>query len=133
MNVKRRLRLTRAAVDIQYSDGDYSNNLVGTDFALQGNTTATVLSVDLSSNFRTRHGESNSFLDAEEFARKPASLESVHIADAQIAAGIAAQRQQNPNSRWRLELDLGEGRVFTYSVQCIADLSHVTLQVLEKV
>jgi hypothetical protein len=101
MNVKRRLRATRAAVDVQYSDGDYSNNLVGTDFALQDDATTTLLSVDLSSNIRTRHRESNSFLDAEEFARKPVSLKSVHIADAQVSAGIAAQRQQNPDSRFR--------------------------------
>ena len=88
--MKRRLRVTRAAVDVQYSNGDYSNNLVGTDFALQGDATETVFSVDLSLNVSTRHRESNSFLDAEEFARKPALLESVHFSDAQVSAGVAA-------------------------------------------
>jgi hypothetical protein len=49
-----------------------------------------VLSVNLSSNFWTRHRESNPLLDAEEFGRKLAVLESVHISDAQVSVDVPA-------------------------------------------
>jgi hypothetical protein len=90
LSEKRRLPVTGAAVDVRYSGGDHSNNLVGTDFALQGDAAVTVLSVDLSSNVRTRHRESDSFLDAEAFACKPALLGSVHMSDAQVSGVVAA-------------------------------------------
>ena len=114
--MKRALRRTTAGVSVIYSEGNFSNNLTGADFALEESEACICLSIDLSGNLRVRNKESNCYYDACELAEQHSSLKSVQVDDRQVTDGLAAALRRTPNARWELRLLLGEKGTFKYSV-----------------
>lgn len=123
--MKRTLRKTAARVSITYSNGNYSNNLTGTDFSLYESEGRICLSIDLSGNLRVRNKESNCYADARELAEEHSTLEAVQIDERQVIEGLSKANQRTPNPRWELQLLLGEKGTFKYSVKSI--MSHGSL------
>jgi hypothetical protein len=115
--MKRSLRKTTAGVSVTYSDGNYSNNLMGTEFELEQSEAGICLSINLASNLAVRNKSANCYSDACELAEDHASLKSVQIDESQVIDGLLNANQKTPNARWELKLLLGEKGTFRYSVK----------------
>lgn len=115
--MKRSLRKTDAHVSVQYTNGNYSNNLRGTEFELEGKEDCICLSINLESNLRVRNKSVNSYHDVNELARDHALLKWVQIDDEQVIDGLSAASNRSPTARWELTLRLGEKGTFTYPVK----------------
>jgi hypothetical protein len=114
--MKRSLRKTPAGVSVSYSDGNYSNDLTGTDFIVEESEGCICLSIDLSGNLRVRNKESNCYYDVCELAEQHSSLKSVQIDENQVIDGLTTVYRRSPNARRELKLLLGEKGAFKYSV-----------------
>lgn len=115
--MERSLRKREASVSVTFSDGDYSNNLIGVGFRLEESESFMCLGVDLSGNLRVRDKESNQYEDAQILAEKISILRSVQIDEDQVVDRLVAACQRSPNSRWEIRLLLGEKGTFKYPVK----------------
>jgi len=115
--MKRSLKKTAAGVWVTYSDGEYSNNLAGSDFTVEESQGHICLRIDLSCNLRVRNKEDCCYYDACELAEQHSKLKSVQIGEDQVIKGLAAASKRVPPASWELELALGEKGTFKYSVQ----------------
>lgn len=114
----RPLKKTSASVFVAYSDGNFSNNLTGTDFELENSEANTIcLSINLEGNLLVRNKSANCYSDACELAEDHASLRSVQIDDNQVIYGLLKASRKAPDARWKMRLLLGEKGVFHYFVQ----------------
>ena len=127
--MKRSLRKTTADISITSSDGNFSNNLTGTEFELEESEDRICLSINLAGNLGVRNKTANCYADACELVEDHSSLESVQIDERQIIDGLIAARQRTPNARWELKLLLGEKGTFTYSVKPTTSNGSVFLNV----
>lgn len=117
--MQRILRKTAVQVSVTYSDGNFSNNLNGTDFRLSESEKEILLSVDMSSNLRVRNKSSNCYADAVELAEDHTKLDMFQIDDEQIVKGLVATKKNNSNASWFFQIDLGDRGVFNYPVTSI--------------
>jgi len=115
--MKRYLRKTTAGISVTYSDGNYSNNLMGTEFELEQSEAGICLSINLASNLAVRNRSTNCYSDACELAEDHASLKSVQIDEGQVIDGLVIANQKTPNARWQLKILLGDMGMFRYSVK----------------
>jgi hypothetical protein len=115
--MKRSLRKTTAGVSVTYSNGGYSNNLAGTDFAVEESEDFICLSINLAGNLHVRNKESNCYYDACELAERYSTLKSIQINEKQVIDGLAAAYRRVPNASLKLEVALGEKGAFKYSVE----------------
>lgn len=115
--MKRSLRKTDAHISVHYTNGNYSNNLRGTEFELEEPEGCIRLIVNLESNLKVRNKSVNSYHDANELARDHVLLEWVQLDDEQVIDGLIAAGNRSPNARWELTLRLGEKDTFSYSVK----------------
>ena len=114
--MKRILRKTSAGVSITYSTGNFSNNLTGTNFAVEVNDGCIKVSIDLSCNLRVRNKQSNCFFDANELAEDHSLLKSLQLNNEHVIDGLIKTTQANPDADWELELSLVEKGLFNYSI-----------------
>lgn len=65
------LKKSKENIHIEYDDGDFSNNLFGSNFTLIPNSAnkSLELRIDLSSNFRVRNKQTNTYYDMMELER----------------------------------------------------------------
>lgn len=115
--MKRLLRKTAASVSVTYSDGNYSNNLAGTEFELEQSEAGICLNINLEGNLSVRNKFASCYSDACELAEDHASLKSVQIDDSQVVDGLLSANQKTPNARWKLKLLLGNKGVLNYSAK----------------
>lgn len=115
--MKRSLRKTTASVSVTYFDGNYSNNLTGTEFELEQLEAVICLSVNLESNLSVRNKSVNCYSDACELVKDHASLKSVQIDDSQVIGGLRDADEKTPNAHWKLKLLFGDKGTFNYSVK----------------
>ena len=115
--MKRSLRKTTAGVSVTYSDGNFSNNLTGTEFELEHSEADICLNINLEGNLSVRNKSANCYSDACELAEDHASLKAVQIDDSQVIDGLLNANEKAPNARWKLKLLLGEKGTFSYSVK----------------
>lgn len=115
--MKRSLRKTTAGVFVAYSNGNYSNNLTGTEFELEQSGTDICLSINLGGNLSVRNKSANCYSDACELADDHTSLKSIQIDDSQVIDGLLNANQKTPNANWKLELLLGNKGTFNYHVK----------------
>lgn len=127
--MKRSLRKTAASVSVTYSDGNFSNNLTGTEFELEQSEGVICLSINLAGNLGVKNKAANCYSDACELAEDHASLKSVQIDEGKIIDGLLNANQKTPNARWELKLLLGEKGTFKYSVKPEISNSSVFLNV----
>jgi len=130
--MKRSLRKTSAGVSVTYSNGNFSNNLTGTDFAVEVNDCIIKVSIDLSCNLRVRNKESNCFFDANELAEDHTLLKSIQIDNQQIFDGLIKTREANPDAVWELELSIGDKGLFNYPVTVSGSKGGVFFNIEEK-
>lgn len=115
--MKRSLRKTTIGLSVTYSNGSYSNNLMGANITLEESKDSLFLCIDLSSNLRVRNKASNCYYDACELVEQHSSLKSVQIHETQVIDGLVAAHQKIPAAYWKLELTLGERGVFKYFIE----------------
>lgn len=115
--MKRSLKKTTASVSVTYSDGNYSNNLMGTEFELEQSGADICLCINLESNLSVRNKSANCYSDACELAEDQASLKSVQIDDSQVIGGILSANEKTPNAHWKLKLLLGNNGTLSYSIK----------------
>src|SRR5271157_239294 len=127
--MKQCLRKTSAGVSVTYTDGNYSNNLVGSDFTLDASDESICVSVDLSCNLRVRDKDSNSYYDACELAEEHSKLLSLEIDDLRITNGLGTAHQRHRKARWQLELRMGDKGIFRYWVRPIGRDENIIFRV----
>lgn len=115
--MKRSLRKTAAGVSVTYSHGNFSNNLMGTEFELEHSEADICLSINLEGNLSVRNKSANCYSDARELAKDHALLTSVQIDDRQLIDGLLNVNQKAPSARWTLKLLLGEEGSFGYFIK----------------
>ncbi len=131
--MKRILRKTSAGVSVAYSTGNFSNNLTGTNFAIEVNDGCIKVSIDLSRNLRVRNKQLNCFFDANELAEDHTLLKSLQIDDEQVVDGLLKTTRANPDADWELELNLGKKGLFNYSISVSYSNGSVFLDIEKKV
>jgi hypothetical protein len=110
------LRKTSSLVYIEYA-GTFTGNLVATDAQVRI-TDALELSLDLSSNLRSRNKSTNDYIDAIDLAAgKADSVTLVQVFDSQIIDRLKQVLRSAPAKPnvWKLSIILD--RVFTYRVE----------------
>lgn len=115
--MKRSLRKTTTGISVTYSDGNFSNNLTGTEFELEESKDSLTLSINLAGNLHVRNKSANCYADACELVENHSSLQSVQIDEERIIDGLIAAAQKTPNLPWRLTLLFAEKVVFQYAVK----------------
>lgn len=115
MNVS--LRKITASVSITYSNGNFSNNLTGTEFKLEASEKDICLNINLWGNLSVRNKSANCYSDACELAEDHALLESVQIEDSQVIDGLLNAKKNSPSACWKIKLLLGEQGTFDYPVK----------------
>ena len=115
--MKHLLRKTTTSVSVTYSNGNYSNNLTGTDFELERSEFQICLSINLVGNLTVRNKAANCYYDACELAADSALLKAVQIDEDQVIDGLSAANRNTPNANWQLSLGLGEKGKFDYAVK----------------
>ncbi len=115
--MKHLLRKTATSVSITYSNGNYSNNLTGTDFELERSEFQICLRINMVGNLNVRNKAANCYDDACELAADSALLKSVQIDEDQVINGLSSAIRNTPNANWKLSLGLGEKDSVDYSVK----------------
>jgi hypothetical protein len=115
--MRRSLKKTVVGVSVTYSDGDFSNNLMGSNIELDELPDCLCVSIDLTRNLRVRNKQANCFYDASQLVERYAKLSSIQIDDKQIFEGLAGASKRFPGARWELRLVLGEKGVLKYSAR----------------
>lgn len=131
--MRRSLKKTVAGVSVTYSDGDFSNNLMGSNVELEEICDRLCLSVDLARNIRVRNKQSSCFYDACQLIERHAKLSSVQIDDERIREGLAAASKRFPRARWEIKIGLGEKGTFNYRAEARWSVGSVVFHVLSEV
>jgi hypothetical protein len=131
--MERSLRKSAAGVSVTYSDGNYTNNLTGSDFTVEESQGHIFLRIDLSRNLHVRNKEDYCHYDACELAEQHSKLRSVQIDHDQVIKGLAAASRRVPHASWELELALGEKGTFKYRVQPRESIGSIFLDVRSEV
>ena len=83
-----KLRKGSFSLSLTYSDGNFSNNLVGDNAYYETWVNTCELSFDLKRNFRSRNKDGNDYLDINELNEQRDKLQTVQIFDSSIASTI---------------------------------------------
>ena len=121
----RKLRVTTAGVSVIYTNGNYTNNLIGNNFAAEIKDDHVVLIVDLAPSFRVRNKSTNTFYDANELADDSDQLESLTICDDKVPKELKKYRIKHKDLPWKLRILLDERGEFEYSGKVKADAYQV--------
>lgn len=113
--MKRSIRKTLAFVHVTYLDGDFANNLYGTNFTVEASDTVFVLSIDVTSNLKNHNKRLNCYQDAHDLIEKHSLVKFIQINEPQIVKGLAYYYNKNPNSTWKLKLIIGS-KILEYKV-----------------
>ena len=104
--MKSTIRKSTSLLNIEYHNGNYTNNLFGSFFTLDSSEESNVLGIDFSSNFRTRNKQENSYHDAVELSKEYEDLRSLSIHEKKVNEYIIKAHKTNPSAPWTLELNL---------------------------
>ncbi|HJW30061.1 MAG TPA: hypothetical protein VJ508_12555 [Saprospiraceae bacterium] len=118
--MKQLLRKTAALISVTYSDENYTDNLVGTEFELEQSEEIICLNINLTGNLSAEHklALANCYLDACELAEHYSLLKSIHIdSESKIIGGLLKANRKTPNAKWELKLLLGTLGTFKYSIK----------------
>jgi len=115
--MKQSLRKSTSGISVTYSNGNYTNNLVGAEFELDESESRICLNINLDGNLRVRNKAVNCYDDACELAECHTILKAVQIDEEQIIKGLIKAHQRNPSAHLELQLRLGEKGTFLYSVE----------------
>lgn len=114
--MKQSLRKTSVNIPITYSNGEFSNNLTGSDFTIEVRDHIITIGIDLSRNLRVRNKQSNCYFDAQHLTLDHELLQSMQIPNPQIVSGLTQIRKRNRDAIWKLELKLGEDTSYRYAM-----------------
>ena len=114
--MKHMLRKTSINISINYTNGNFSNNLTGTDFSLDDSDDKITLSINLATNLRVKNKTLNCYADACDLANDHFMLDQLQIYDEQVIKDIVAAKKKNSDAVWMLYLLLGEKGKFECSV-----------------
>lgn len=98
-----------------YTDGNFSNNLYGTEFELEESEDVLCLSINMDCNLRVRNKDANNYTDACDLAYYYEVLESIQIDDPKVIKGLIAGHSNRPHAHWKLILRLGVKGIFRYA------------------
>jgi len=105
--MKRSIRKTAAFIHVSYLDGDYSNNLSGSNFTVETSEAMICLSIDLTSNSNDHNKTLNCHQDVHDLIDKHNKLKFVQIDESQIIKGLLAVKEKYLNTVWQLKLIIG--------------------------
>lgn len=120
-------------VPITYYNGGFSNNLIGKNFAVDVNDGNIKMNIDLSSNLRKRNQDINCVPDANELAKNHALIKFLEIHDDKIITGLIEINKMNPDSIWKLEINLGDKGFFDYTISISFENGRVVFEIQGKV
>ena len=83
------------ALAITYSDGNFTNNLIGDNATYDTRMNTCEFTFDLKRNFRSRNKDSNDYIDINELNDQRDKLRTVQIFDSSIAATIKEIEENN--------------------------------------
>lgn len=123
------LRKTSSPISITYSKGDFSNNLLGTNFKVDNSHENIVFSIDLSSNNKVRNKDTNSYYDVNDLLIKHSELETLQIFENKIIYDISLLFKNNKSKNWELELIIAEKGTLKYKINKIQIDGNITFHV----
>ena len=112
--MKKSIRRAAVGVSVTYSDGGFSNNLMGSSIEVDALPDFLCVSIDLARNIHVRNKRANCFDDGCQLAERYAKLGSVQIDDRQVLERLTAVFKRFPRTKWQIELSLGEKGTFKY-------------------
>jgi hypothetical protein len=114
--MKQSLRKTPTPVQLAYRSGEAGDSLVGRNLTLMTDGRVLTLSIDLTSNFRTRNKSAAPYLDAVALARNHEKLKFLQCGDNLVRARLIKAWDRIAQPRLRLCLDLGSKGRYLYTV-----------------
>lgn len=120
--MKRTIRKGISIVPITYTTGNYSNNLVGSDFCLDSNGSTLRLIIDFSKNLRSRI-KGNAYHDACELLEDYSHLETICIDEQKIIDDLSFAHTQTKNRAWEIQLIVGDRTLNFGAVPCPKNMS----------
>lgn len=115
-SLEKTLRRTPAGIYINFTNGNFSNNLYASHFTLDEGDGTITLSLDLDANLRTRFKTGNDYLDVVELAEHQDELRSLQINNERVNKGIAEALVRSPIATMKLILHIGQYGSFQYLV-----------------
>lgn len=92
------------ALTITYSDGNFTNNLIGDNATYDTRVNTCEFTFDLKRNFRSRNKDSNDYIDINELNEQRDKLRTVQIFDSSIASTIKKKREEIKSMEFRVSL-----------------------------
>lgn len=89
------------SLSLTYSDGNFSNNLIGDNAYYDTWLNTCELSFDLKRNFRSRNKDGNDYIDINELNGQRDKLRTVQIFDSSIASTIKKKIEENNSMEFR--------------------------------
>ncbi|MBK1884873.1 hypothetical protein JIN85_20855 [Luteolibacter pohnpeiensis] len=103
--------------------------MYGRNIALDIGDKRTLVFVDLSKNYRSKNKESNDYLDIIELQEEADELSSFSIQEEKIRDIFESAISKKPENKWKLELDMGGGKIRIFTVEPFPDENGVTFKI----
>jgi len=114
--MKKFLRKSDTRISVYYDSGNYSHNMHGRNIAIDTGDSRNLVFIDLSKNYRSRNKESNSYLDIIEIQEDADDLTSITIHEEKLIEPIGREMESKTTNKWKIELNLGGGKIRIFSV-----------------
>lgn len=92
------------ALAITYSDGNFTNNLIGDNATYDTRVNTCEFTFDLKRNFRSKNKDSNDYIDINEMNEEREKLRTIQIFDSSIASTIKEKREEINSMEFRVSL-----------------------------
>ena len=129
--MKRIIRKTSSHVHVTYKNGGFTNNLNAENFAIEAEDARVICSMDFSGNERTRHKDSNSYLDARELQENSSNVAFFQIFEESLMREIRAAVMTHKDAAWTVEIRFKDGKSHSYPVSLEGDNSIVQMNMLQ--
>ena len=116
--MKYMLYKSSASISISYRNGNYTNNITGSFFSIEGKCDHIIFTLDLSENLRGRNKEaSNNYIDACELIDDYSLVKIIQISTGpQTLRRLKSYPLPNPDAPIFLNLHLGDNHIFAFPV-----------------
>jgi hypothetical protein len=115
--MRREIRKAYSEVHITYQNENYTNNLNAENFTIDANPERVIWSMDFSTNQRTRHKDSNSYLDAQQLLEDWGNVKFFQIFEEKLCKEIRDVADNMEPTPWFVEMRFKDGEAHTLPVR----------------